>query len=475
MPVAHPLLLLAPPLALCIRVHTGPRSSPTLWSFSSARLEPKERSELLREQAVGAHVRGKLSSSMGSARNKAASPRPKSANASPLKLASAATTPPLTGRGGSPRTAGDRPQESSRLARLSALPGDLLGWKPRHGQGLDDGQWDTLLDASLTTSEKQTQEDAPWLGDVSGYYRHRGQRNDSGDGRLGEMQLRERSPERPSPPKPQRQMGSITQSSNSWLKGQPRIDPRSPPKLRDDGEEKVSNASVPPPVHVRTSFESIRQDQAKRWAEINGKEEEGGGGDTGLVNESPPALAEVAASRRATAKADVIAKPTIDGEHWSDLEGLLRNDSLKLRVIDVFNALDKNGDGTVSQNEFCRGLVNQGASYVLSSKIANLFTEIDSDGSGTINYRELNGRLRGGNAVTLAEELRSGAIGRIDTRAQNAKSQASGWEARRLSRASTSGGAGAAGEPSAGSPPREEEEDTQGRPSGRSPNGREML
>lgn len=46
-----------------------------------------------------------------------------------------------------------------------------------------------------------------------------------------------------------------------------------------------------------------------------------------------------------------------------------------------------------------------------------------ASGSGSINYFELNSRLRSGNAITLAEELRSGAVGAIETRARNSRAR----------------------------------------------------
>ena len=55
----------------------------------------------------------------------------------------------------------------------------------------------------------------------------------------------------------------------------------------------------------------------------------------------------------------------------------------------------------------------------VTSRASSLFEEIDADGNGFICYKELNKKLRAGNAMALAEELRNGAAGRIDTKAQN--------------------------------------------------------
>ena len=85
-------------------------------------------------------------------------------------------------------------------------------------------------------------------------------------------------------------------------------------------------------------------------------------------------------------------------------------------MIDIFRMLDKDGDGTVTRDEFCKRMVQLGAGYVLSDQVASLFEEIDEDGSGEINYLELNRRLRRGNAITLARELRDGALGEIELR-----------------------------------------------------------
>ena len=101
-------------------------------------------------------------------------------------------------------------------------------------------------------------------------------------------------------------------------------------------------------------------------------------------------------------------------EVFGDIEGLLRSDALKLRVVDTLRALDRDGAGHVTKDEFCMRMTQLGASYVLSGQIANLFEEIDDDGTDALCYMNLNRRLRSGKAVELAEQLRDGAIGEIE-------------------------------------------------------------
>ena len=381
----------------------GVRQGPTLWSFSSAAMKPEERGELLREATISSDVhpvvsaQGVASARMGEiARLRLKSPRHDDGvtNARP---------------------------ESSRLARLSALPGDLLGWKPRGGAQLTEEQLSGLLAASLPASQQQQQEASspasrrgPGLAEVSGYFRTRGQRDPGTSAQPSPTRGAARSS--PSP-----KLGAITVKGNeSFLRGPPRAAPRAAARLEgaDDAEKQPD---------IRTNFESIRQEQARRWAALNGGEGGGddnappspglqggggGGGGGGGVRRSPGALRSGGGSGGGGGGGG----GGDARERFTDLEGLLRSEGLKLRVIDIFRMLDKDGDGTVTRDEFCKRMVQLGAGYVLSDQVANLFEEIDEDGSGEINYLELNRRLRRGNAITLARELRDGALGEIELR-----------------------------------------------------------
>ena len=93
---------------------------------------------------------------------------------------------------------------------------------------------------------------------------------------------------------------------------------------------------------------------------------------------------------------------------------------MMMRVIDVLRKLDKDGNGTIEKKEFVNGLIEMGVSKDVAGGLASLFDEIDLDGDGHICYKELNKHLRGGKAITLAKELRDGAMGTIDTQAKNA-------------------------------------------------------
>ena len=312
----------------------GWRQEPNLWSFSSA-LRPAERADVLQRSAVRADLTGCVSS-RGIKLDKAGQPEAEPADKLPL-LGHVSSSMSLSSSSvgmqrSSPRRKRDpspQGQVSNRLARLSALPGDMLS-----------GRVATKLARSCTSS-------GPGFGAVSGYLRSREQRS------------------------------SIDQTGSTHL------GLRTPPRLSD-------------PPHSSAGAEQDVRISGDGDAEID-------------VGQTP------ADWRRRMSRAHM-EEPTAEvvREVFGDIEGLLRSDALKLRVVDTLRALDRDGAGHVTKDEFCMRMTQLGASYVLSGQIANLFEEIDDDGTDALCYMNLNRRLRSGKAVELAEQLRDGAIGEIE-------------------------------------------------------------
>ena len=86
-------------------------------------------------------------------------------------------------------------------------------------------------------------------------------------------------------------------------------------------------------------------------------------------------------------------------------EALKKN---RKRVIDAFRCLDKNGDGAITRREFYSALPVLG--FTSNKEVSDaVFAEIDVDNSGSIEYEELNKKLRQGQAVSLAPELKARA------------------------------------------------------------------
>jgi len=113
--------------------------------------------------------------------------------------------------------------------------------------------------------------------------------------------------------------------------------------------------------------------------------------------------------------------PIIDGTAAKTLAGmrtvLARNGP---RIIDMFRALDRDGDGTVSRAEFEALLPLLKLDSSSHMAMDELFTEIDTDGSGQIDYEELYKQLRLGIDVELVAELQAGAVGEIEVSSKNA-------------------------------------------------------
>ena len=129
--------------------------------------------------------------------------------------------------------------------------------------------------------------------------------------------------------------------------------------------------------------------------------------------------AKAAAGVGTTMQEDEEVPTEEDAPHAALLAALIDN-SMKMRVIDVFRKLDKDRSGSVDKKEFVEGLIELGVSDDVAGGLASLFDEIDANRDGQICYKELNKHLRGGKAISLAKELRDGAMGEIETQSKNA-------------------------------------------------------
>ena len=99
------------------------------------------------------------------------------------------------------------------------------------------------------------------------------------------------------------------------------------------------------------------------------------------------------------------------------LRGHLQKNAV--RVIDLFREWDADGSGSVSKKEFADNMKLLGL-QVAKKDINELFDSMDPDGSGSLEYQELSKLLRGGDErVKLDAKLKPGAMGKIDTKAQN--------------------------------------------------------
>ncbi len=87
------------------------------------------------------------------------------------------------------------------------------------------------------------------------------------------------------------------------------------------------------------------------------------------------------------------------------------------KVTDVFRSLDRDTDGSVTRDEFARGLAQLGYATDDPELLGELFDELDSSGDGVIAYDELERLLRP--RAELAENLRAGALGEIEVHARN--------------------------------------------------------
>ena len=87
------------------------------------------------------------------------------------------------------------------------------------------------------------------------------------------------------------------------------------------------------------------------------------------------------------------------------------------RVIDMFRAFDKDGDGKVTKAEFRATLPLLGFDSSNTAVVDGIFDKIDADKSGSVEYSELGTSLRRDDIV-LSAELQAGAV-KFDVEAKN--------------------------------------------------------
>lgn len=105
--------------------------------------------------------------------------------------------------------------------------------------------------------------------------------------------------------------------------------------------------------------------------------------------------------------------------HEGDLSGPQREASIgamrtmlrenSTRAIDMFRALDKNGDGTVTRVEFRAALPLLGFETSKAAVIDGLFDQLDNNGNGVLEHAELETNLRRDD-IELDAELQAGAV-----------------------------------------------------------------
>uniref|UniRef100_A0A7S2HGJ3 EF-hand domain-containing protein n=1 Tax=Haptolina brevifila TaxID=156173 RepID=A0A7S2HGJ3_9EUKA len=88
------------------------------------------------------------------------------------------------------------------------------------------------------------------------------------------------------------------------------------------------------------------------------------------------------------------------------------------KVVNLFYAFDRNGDGMISKGEFCQVLPLLKLPAHGMAEMQALFEAIDEDNNGAIEYSELNRLLRKGADMQLAPELQAGARGPIEVSAK---------------------------------------------------------
>ena len=85
----------------------------------------------------------------------------------------------------------------------------------------------------------------------------------------------------------------------------------------------------------------------------------------------------------------------------------------QVRVIDLFQEWDEDGDGHVDRKEFRQAMSALGLDALPRKEVDALFDSFDKDGGGSIDYNELNTALRSGSAVKLDAKLQVGGAGEI--------------------------------------------------------------
>jgi chemotaxis protein histidine kinase CheA len=94
----------------------------------------------------------------------------------------------------------------------------------------------------------------------------------------------------------------------------------------------------------------------------------------------------------------------------------------KARVVDLFRSLDTDGSGSVTVDEFSKGLPSIGFDVSFKVGLDAFFAALDVDGSGSISYKELHKVLRVGlvEKAVLDPVLHEGAAGGIAAESSNA-------------------------------------------------------
>jgi Ca2+-binding EF-hand superfamily protein len=86
-----------------------------------------------------------------------------------------------------------------------------------------------------------------------------------------------------------------------------------------------------------------------------------------------------------------------------------------VRVIDLFREWDDDDSGTVSKEEFRRGMTQMGLKAA-TEEVDKVFDAFDPDRSGSVELKEFSRLLRRGSSAKLDESLQAGAMGVIETK-----------------------------------------------------------
>ena len=137
----------------------------------------------------------------------------------------------------------------------------------------------------------------------------------------------------------------------------------------------------------------------------------------------PPSTASLARSLRAATRPTAPFLPPHlppDGSGEISYHEYLRyalRDALarsSTKVMDLFQAMDTDGEGDVDVDEFRRGLASLGFDIPYEAA-GEVFAEMDADGSGKISFDELHKQLRVGANIELKKRLQVGGAGEVRT------------------------------------------------------------